>query len=297
MSQGTRTLVAGGFALALGLLACSDSNSPSGSVHSLTAAQADSMGELVATDAGELADASAFDAVSAIPLSPRTGAGPFSAPCTPTLGPLPVVNSDGDAVPDSLRFSYACSFTRGAMTHTLAGLIDVIDPEPTVTGYAMRSVFTNFGRTMQNSVTQRTTSAIYNGSRQVGATADTLGHTLTQFTTSYTYGAGQTATHVRDWIAKFTADVPGSILLGNPLPAGDVAINGTSDWTKNARSWNAAVTTVTPLHYNPACAEPPRFDAGELNLVVTRDGNASDVTIQFPSCGQYTVTRTAVPAT
>src|SRR5512143_2924097 len=216
MSHGLPTLVAGGLALARGLLACSDSNSPSGRVQSLTAAQADSMGELVATDAGELADASAYDAVSAFPLAPRAGVGPFRVPCAPTLSPLPVVNSDADAVPDSLRFTYACSFSRGPMTHTLAGLIDVIDPEPAVAGYAMRTVFTNFGRTMQNSMTQRITSAIYNGSREVSATADTLGHTLTQFTTAYTYGVGQTATHVRDWIAKFTADVPGSILIGNP---------------------------------------------------------------------------------
>jgi hypothetical protein len=108
---------------------------------------------------------------------------------------------------------------------------------------------------------------------------------------------GQTATHVRDWVGKFTADVPGTIVLGNPLPAGGVVINGTSDWTKNARTWSAAVTTVTALHYNPACVDPPRFDAGELHLVVTRDLTSSIVTIQFPACGQYTVTRTSVPAT
>src|SRR5512141_3198300 len=135
MLRNSRILIAGGLALALGVLACSDSTSPPGTLQSLTVAQADSMGELVATDAGELADASAFDAVSAFPLGARPVVGSNGVPpCAPTLSPLPVVNSDGDAVPDSLRFSYACSFTRGAMTHTLAGLIDVIDPDPTVTG-------------------------------------------------------------------------------------------------------------------------------------------------------------------
>jgi hypothetical protein len=35
----------------------------------------------------------------------------------------------------------------------------------------------------------------------------------------------------------------------------------------------------------------PRFDAGTLTAVVTRNGATSTVTVQFTACGTYTVTR------
>jgi hypothetical protein len=52
------------------------------------------------------------------------------------------------------------------------------------------------------------------------------------------------------------------------------------------------VTTNPALHYNATCTVVPRFDAGTLTAVVTRNGATSTVTVQFTACGTYTVTRT-----
>jgi hypothetical protein len=56
-------------------------------------------------------------------------------------------------------------------------------------------------------------------------------------------------------------------------------------------TWSASVTTNPALHYNAACTDAPRFDAGTLTLVVTRTGATSTVTIDYTGCGQYDVTR------
>src|SRR5262249_47079523 len=133
-----------------------------------------------------------------------------------------------------------------------------------------------------------------NGTREWGGSADTLGHTISNFVTDLTFPNGSVATHTKNWVGKFTADVAGTIILGLPLPAGGWTINGASTWTKGARTWNVSVTTSTPLHFNPTCTAAPRFDAGQLDLVVTRNSQTFNVTIQFTGCGAFVVTRTPV---
>ena len=274
------------------VVACSDnSGSNPTPAPSLTRAQADSLGEAVAMDASDLADASGFDATTAVTLVAPV-AGVMGPPCVPALSPLPVANSDADLAPDSLRFDFTgCGFTRGPMTHSLSGFIDVIDPTPTVTDFDVRMVFTDFNRTMTNTALSRTTSITHNGEREIAVSPDTIGHTIVGFRTDYSYANGATASHEKDWVAKFTADQAGSIVFGMPLPAGGLTANGTSTWVKAFRSWTGTVSTPVALHYDPACQLTPRFDAGKLVMVVTRDTNSSTVTIEFTACGQYTVTR------
>ena len=275
--------------------ACNDGTSPSGAA--LSTAQADSLAETFVMDASEIAEASAFNPSTGLNLSIATppsalvaAVGPI---CTPTITPASPTNSDGDAVPDSIRVDFTgCAFTRGVMIHTLSGTIDIIDPTPTTTDYAARHVLTNFTRSLENTLTQRTVSARWNGTRQIEGTADTLGHTVTNMATDYTFANGATATHTLNWVARFQADVAGSIVLGDPLPAGVWTLTGTSTWAKGGLTWSVAVSTITALHFNPACAAEPQFDAGTLKLVVTRAGAISTVTVDFTACGQYTVTRT-----
>jgi hypothetical protein len=275
---------------ALFLGACDDGTSPTDPA--LSVAQADSLSELVTADASELAEVSAFDLTTGLSLARARGPAEAPLPCTPTVEPSPPENSDGDAVPDSVRIDFTgCTFTRGVVIHTLAGSIDLIDPTPTTTDFSARHVLTDFSRTLENTATDRTVAAVRNGTREIEGTTDTLGHTITSLSTAFTYANGATATHVVDWVARFQADVAGSISLGDPLPAGGWTLTGNSVWTRAALTRNVAVRTPAALHFEPACTLTPRFDAGSLELTVTRAAATSVVTVVFTACGQYTVTR------
>jgi len=290
-------LAAGAALFTAGLFACSDSSSPESASDELTAAQADSLAEVITQDADELVAASEFSSTSAVILRhhvriiPHFFPGP--PPCDPAISPDPLSNSDSDAIPDSARFDFTgCSFTRGPFDVSVGGTIDLIDPSPTVPEFAIRLVFNDFGRTWTNTQTNRTRSVIHNGTRQISANADELNHSISNFLTEYTFASGATATHVRNWTGHFDAEVPGSIALDAPLPSGDWSFAGSSTWTKGARTWGVQTTTTTALHYDPACSVAPRFTSGQLMLTVTRNGHIVNVTIDFTGCGQYTVTRT-----
>ncbi len=284
--------------LATMLGACADSSSPSGGTsNTLSQVQANDIGADVASDIDELAELSTYDASNGVPLSAPSPAAIQGAPpalCV-TVTPNPPTNSDGDAVPDSVRFAYdACVFTRGAgvVTDSLGGTIDFIDPLPNATSLGVRHVFTNFTRARVNTAFPlRSFMAVHNGTREWGGNADTLGHTITAFTSVWTHPSGRTTTHTKDWVATFTATTPGTISLVTPLPAGSFVVGGTGSWATANRSWSVATSTVTPLAYDPTCTVAPRFTAGELNLVVTRSGETTNVNILFTQCGQYLVTR------
>ena len=285
--------------LTLLLGACADGSAPSGSSGNiLTQVQANDISADVTSDLDELAELSTYDAANGVPLSAPAPAAILGAPPAPcvTGAPNPPVNSDGDAVPDSVRFGYdACVFTRGAgvVTDSLGGTIDFIDPLPNTTSLGVRHVFTNFTRARINTaVPLRSFMAVHNGTREWGGNADTLGHTITGFTSVWTHPSGRTTTHTKDWVATFTATTPGTISLLTPLPAGSFVVGGTGSWATANRSWSVSTSTVTPLAYDPSCTGAPRFTAGELDLVVTRGGETTYVNILFTQCGQYLVTRT-----
>jgi hypothetical protein len=273
-------------------VACGDdSNSPS-NTESLNAAQAAVLGEGVAVDVTEMIDASDFDPASGISLLRGASINGPPSGCNVSVTPSAPVNSDADAVPDSVRFDYAaCVFTRGAMTHTLSGVIDVLDPTPTTTDLAVRMVFTGFQRSLFNSVTDKTVSALMDGERLIVLTSDSLTHTVTDFQTDFTLASGVTGTHLKNWVGKFYADVPGAIVLGSPLPAGLLSVNGTSDWIRDGKTWNVVTTTNVPLHFDPACTAVPPFDAGKLTHTVTKGDLSTTVVVEFTNCGAYTVTR------
>jgi len=285
--KGHVTLVAA-TALALGLAACSSMEGPNAA---LTQQEAQSVADVVVADAASLADAASYDAASGVPMASVPASATTAQPC-PAISPLPVVNSDGDMPPDSVHFDFTgCVIQRPLETVTLSGMIDFVDPTPTVPDHSHRTRFTDFTRTVTKLLYSKTTSIELNGVRTFTGTADALEHSETNFRTDYTYADGSTATHVKTWSSTFTADVPGSIAFGSPLPSGTWNIAGTSTWTHGDRTYSLSVTTNPPLHYNADCTVAPKFDAGTISAVVTRNGQTMNITVQFTACGQYTVTR------
>jgi hypothetical protein len=291
-------------ALAMLLAACSDSSSPSTTANTLTAAQAQDLGQDVAEDAAELSDASTFNTSTGI--SMMSGATPSGArllappPACVAITPASPTNSDSDIIPDSVRWAYDCGFVRanGMVVDSVTGTIDFFDPQPTVPSLGLKLVFTAFTHQRINDLFPlRSFKAVHNGTREWGGNTDTLGHTITNFVTVWTHASGRTTTHAKTWAAKFVATTPGTIGLNVPLPAGAWTVNGTSTWTTLNRSWSVQVTTVAPLQYDPSCDVSPKFTSGTLDLVVTRNGAITNVEIVFTACGQYTVTKTSQTAT
>lgn len=289
-------LLLGAMVLTLG--ACSDSNAPTGTTNLLTTAQAQDLGQDVAEDVGDLSDLSVFNLSTGINVDAVSNAGSRAAllppPCV-TASPLPPTNSDADIVPDSVRLVFDCGFERfgGQILDSLTGTIDFLDPQPTVPSIGVRHVFTDFTRKRINTpFPLRSFTAVHNGTREWGGNADTLGHTITHFVTVFTHASGRQTTHEKNWVAKFTATTPGSIVFGIPLPAGSWTVNGSSTWTSLSRSWSVAVTTPVALQFDPTCRVTPRFTSGTVDLVVTRNGEVTNVEIVFTGCGQYQVTKT-----
>src|SRR3989449_1893940 len=275
-------------ALALGLAACSSMEGPNAA---LTQQEAQSVADVVVADAASLADATSYDAASGVPMASVPASATTAQPC-PAISPLPVVNRDADMPPVSVPFdSTGCVIQRPLEPVTLSGMIDFVDPTPTVPDHSHRTRFTDFTRTVTKLLSGRTTSIELNGVRTFTGTADALEHSETNFRTDYTYADGSTATHVKTWSSTFTADVPGSIAFGSPLPSGIWNIAGTSTWTHGDRTYSLSVTTNPPLHYNADCTVAPKFDAGTISAVVTRSSGMTTITVQFTACGQYTVTR------
>jgi hypothetical protein len=280
------------FAVTLG--ACSDGNSPSTSSDVLTQSQAAELSADAAGDLDELADFSSFDPSTGIVVSAARPQA-MVPPCV-TSSQTPPIDSDGDAVPDSVRFTYNnCVFVRGngTVTDVLSGKIDFIDPLPAAASVGVRHRFTDFTRQRDNTAFPlRSFTAVHNGLREWGGNTDTLGHTITGFSTVWTHPSGRTTIHTKDWVAKFTATTSGTISLTAPLPAGSFTLNGTGTWTTLGRDWSVATSTGSPLIYSPSCLVAPRFTDGTLNLVVTRNTDVTNVAIDFTGCGQFTVTRT-----
>ena len=275
-------------ALALGLAACSSMEGPNAM---LTQQEAQSLADVIVADAASLSDAAAYNAASGVPMASAPASQSATTAC-PTKSPLPVTNSDGDPVPDSVHFDFTgCIIQQPLETITLSGAIDYVDPTPTTTDHSVRVRFTDFTRTVMNFLSGKTRSVELNGVRTFTGTADALEHTETNFRTVYTFADGSTATHLKTWSSTFTADVPGSIQFGSPLPSGTWNITGTSTSTRGDKSYSLSVTTNPPLHYNAACTVAPKFDAGTISAVVTRNAQTTNITVQFTACGQFTVTR------
>jgi len=279
-------------ALAIGAVACNTDNSAPSVV--LTQATADSIAEQVAFDAeDEISGATMTAAASAAVAASLTASAPVGpSQCTPTKSPASPGDADGDGVPDSVRIDFTgCVFSFPLETDTVRGTVDVLDPTLLVADHAVERMFTNLARVRVYTISGKFTSETRNGTRLTSRDASTLTHTETNFRTDYVFRNGGTATHVKTWTSRFTADVAGAIQADQPLPSGSWSIAGTSSWTRGPNSYALTATTNLPLHYNAACTDAPRFDAGTLTLAVVRNAHSATVTIQFTACGRYTVTR------
>lgn len=258
----------------------------------LTQAQADSVGEELAYDADdEISGAAMNGDASYAAAAPVVAAAPPQ--CVPTRSPASPGDADADGVPDSVRFDFTgCVISYPLQTDTLRGTVALVDPTKNVADHALERIFTDLAL-VRLFIGGRWTSETRNGIRTTNRDSSTLTNTETNLRTDFVYRDGTTASHVKTWMSTFTADVPGSIQKDQLLPSGNWSIGGTSSWTRGARTYAITATTNPPLHYNASCTDFPRFDAGTLTAVVTRNGQTVNLVVTFTACGAagHTVTR------
>lgn len=283
--------------ITLGLAACGANSEPSaGDGNVLTQIQAQDLGQDAAEDVDEMIDASTFDGSTGLTLTSEANVAGLSAPpaCV-DVSPNPPTNSDNDIVLDSVRLDFSnCQFTRGngQIIDSLGGTIDFLDPLPLQASIGVRHILTDLSHKRVNlPFPAHTFSVVHNGQREWGGSSDTLGHTITNLVSVWTNAAGRSATHTKNWYGKFIADAAGSIAFGSPLPAGNWTVNGTSTWSTANRSWSIVVSTPEAMHFDPSCTVAPRLTDGTLDLVVTRNGEVTNVEVTFINCGVYQVTR------
>jgi hypothetical protein len=258
----------------------------------LSQAQADSIAEQVAFDAEDEVTGATMSGNGSVDAAASLAAPGVRSLCHPTRTPPSPTDNDGDGVPDSVHVDFTgCVLSFPLETDTIRGTIDVLDPTTLVADHAVERIFTDLARVRLHLIAGKLTSETRNGTRRTSRDSTSLSNTETNFRTDYVYRSGGTATHVKTWTSTFTADVAGAIQPDQPLPSGTWTIAGTSSWTRGANTYSLTATTNPPLHYNAACTEAPRFDAGTLILAVTRNARSTTVTIQFTACLQYTVTR------
>ena len=214
------------------------------------------------------------------------------AACSSMEGPNALLTQQEAQSVADVVVADAASLADAASYNAASGVPMASAPASATTADHSRRVrFTDFTRTVTKLLYSKTTSIELNGVRTFTGTADALEHSETNFRTDYTYADGSTATHLKTWSSTFTADVPGSIQFGSPLPSGSWNIAGTSTWTRGDRTYSLSVTTNPPLHYKADCTVAPKFNAGTISAVVTRSSGMTTITVQFTACGQYTVTR------
>jgi len=282
--------------LSLGLGACNSSSGPANP--SLTAAQADSVGEVVAMDAdGEIDGSTTTGGGTSYqaqirPPSLGLDLATVAYQCTVTRTPTSPVDTDHDGVPDSVLFTFTnCVLSLPLESDSLSGAIAIVDPTPSVADHAAKQVFVTLRHARLITATGKHTAETVNGARSGSRDSTKLALADLNLQTVYLFGDGSTATHVRNWASTFTADVAGSIKPDTRLPSGTWNISGMSSWTRGANSWSLAVTTSPALHYNATCTMAPRFDAGTLVAVVTQGAMTSTLTVVFTACGAYSVTK------
>ncbi len=276
--------------------ACAEGSGPGSTSNSLTEAQATDLSSDVSSDLDDMIDFSSYDAFD------RDGAGGGRGPragvhlpgCV-SITPDPIVNSDGDAVPDSARFDYsACVFARwnGTVTDSLSVRSTSLTrcrPRPVWRPPHLHRLYPQaYQQCVPPAQLHRGAQWYPRMGRQCRYPRphrDQLRHRVDPSEWPHLDSHQELAGQVHRRHA-------GDDLPDHPAAAGQLTVNGTGSWATLNRSWSVAVTTATPLVYDPTCTVAPRFTAGEVDLVVTRNGEVVNVSVVFTACGQYTVTRT-----
>jgi hypothetical protein len=263
--------------LSAGLTACGDSTDPDDDPLPDNAASA------VGLTVRDNVEASLDALYPARLLQPLT-TGAAQDPCATASAPA---DTDGDGVPDDATYTFTappCRYpdVRG-FTLDVVGQLRVVDPAPETAGFGAVVDFTNFRFTLTAENADRNYSVTRNG--RVTLTGSPEGLELSsemQILRTFSGLSDAAVEHV--WTMDFDPET--TLQINQPLPSGALTIAGTVNWTRGDETFELTLTTVTPLHYNAACADTgQRFDEGELAVSGTFGETPGTVNIGWGDCG------------
>lgn len=304
----SRKLIAAAFALALSLSACGDDNTgpagpggpgtggdqgpdtPGAGVDGgLSAAQVQAFG----TTAWEELDESFAAIVAVSPANPFESVAGFTfagrIPACATATPETADDPDGDEIPTSLTLTFEeCGRTgpNGASLE-LFGSLTITDPSPAAAGIDVAAEAAELGyeHVRPDGATIRVTRdgsrSLTGGESGVSATEDLV--------TVREVSGSETITVTKEGTRTFTPDQGETIVPGEERPSGTITVDGSFSWQQGDDTFNFTAETVTPLHYNAACADQPRgrrIDAGAIRYTRTFEGRTETVTLTFTACGE-----------
>lgn len=288
--------------LGLALAACNQPGitPPNGGGSTVTQAEATSTAgavndELVSSvgtlTVGGAVGYASFGSVSPASLSAGLSAQAAKPGCV-TVSPSPVVDTDGDGVPDNATYTFDCSRDGALFASSKTGTVQISDPSATAGVWGFDSNI-DLTESTTNKLKGITVTDVRTGSRSPRKTGDQIvqSHNIT---TKRSVTGESDATIQNQWNLTFTATTPGSIVMGSALPAGSIQLAGSYSFTRDAvtRTWTAS--TPTPLGYDPGCTSDLKIVSGKL--VLTLSGTASGggtLEVVYNACGtDPTVTRT-----
>ncbi len=209
----------------------------------------------------------------------------------PVIAGCPAVgsttDSDADGIPDDQLRTFLdppCTLDgyRGG-TLGLTGTVRIQDPSG-ANNTAFNLTLTDLTWTFTDSAATRTYTEIRNGTRnRLGSTS--AASIATDLVTQRQRPNRATATVTLLTTTNFQANT-GAIVLGQPLPSGQVSVAGSLAWHRSTENWNLTLATEVPLQYDATCTTTPqRIRAGIVTLRGTVNSGPGVLTLTWSACG------------
>ncbi len=196
-------------------------------------------------------------------------------------------DGDGDGIPTDAVWTYsapACQVTIGGGNWLVTGSVRVQDPSAgNATSYGL--TFTNLAWSFGDTAQTRTYLATRNGTRARTGTTDSVS-LATAMTVVRQRPNRANTTVTLNTTTTFLAATPGSVVAGQPVPDGALAVSGSFEWQRSTEHWSLGVTTLQALVYDASCAGTVhRFTSGRIALGGSVNGQAGVLILTWSGCG------------
>lgn len=217
-------------------------------------------------------------------------------PACVTVTPSPLVDTDSDGVPDTATYTFDCSKASLLFSSSKTGTLQVSDLSSDAGVWGFNSTI-NLTESRTNLTTGKTVSEVRKGSRSPRKTADQVvqSHNIT-VTRSVTDQPTATITNL--WNYTFNASLAGSIVMGQPLPAGTAVLAGNWSFSRDGKNRTYSVSTISPLQFDPNCTEDLKIVDGKIRATLANNSGEGFIEITYNACGTApTITKSFTPST
>ena len=216
-------------------------------------------------------------------------------PTCVTVTPSPVVDTDGDGVPDQATYTFDCTKTGVLFSYSKTGTLSVSDPSSDAGVWGFDAEI-NLTESRTNNISGQVVTEVRKGSRSPRKTADQVvqSHNIT---VTRTVTDEPTATITNLWNFTFNATTPGSIVMSQPLPAGSASVAGNWSFSRDGKNRTYTLNTISPLQFDPSCTEALKIVGGKIRGTLSNNSGDGFIEISFNACGTApTITKSFTPS-